>query len=161
MSGRSRRRSAASELAKLRGLALPDGLPAIDVAAVAAAQAAVRDAVRAGALSSAHDVAEGGLAVALAECCLAGGLGAEVELGDDALGAPPSGDGAFAALFGEGAGGFLLSGPASAIDELAASGVDVRSLGAVGGERLSIAGVLDVALEELAAAHASLAELFR
>ena len=32
--------------------------------------------VRAGALRSAHDVAEGGLAVALAECCLAGGLGA-------------------------------------------------------------------------------------
>ena len=32
--------------------------------------------VRAGALRSAHDIAEGGLAVALAECCLAGGLGA-------------------------------------------------------------------------------------
>ena len=40
--------------------------------------AAIRQAVRSGALRSAHDVAEGGLAVALAECCLAGGHGAEV-----------------------------------------------------------------------------------
>ena len=31
-----------------------------------------------GALTSAHDIAEGGLAVALAECCLAGGIGATV-----------------------------------------------------------------------------------
>ncbi len=71
--------------------------------------------VRAGALSSAHDIAEGGLAVALAECCLAGGLGAEVELGPQL-----SGDGPFAALFGEGAGGFVVSGPADALDGLAA-----------------------------------------
>ena len=57
---------------------LPDGLPAFDIAAVRAAQLAVRDAVRAGALASAHDIAEGGLAIALAECCLAGGLGARI-----------------------------------------------------------------------------------
>ena len=68
---------AASELAKLRGEPLPDGLPAIDLDAVLATQAAVRDAVRSGALASAHDIAEGGLAVALAECCLAGRAGSE------------------------------------------------------------------------------------
>ena len=38
--------------------------------------AAVRQGVRSGALRSAHDVAEGGLAVALAECCVASGRGA-------------------------------------------------------------------------------------
>jgi phosphoribosylformylglycinamidine synthase subunit PurL len=70
----------ASELAKLRGEPLPDGLPAIDLDAVVAAQSAVREGVRDGALASAHDIAEGGLAVALAECCLAGGLGARVSL---------------------------------------------------------------------------------
>ncbi|MFI5037728.1 MAG: phosphoribosylformylglycinamidine synthase subunit PurL, partial [Solirubrobacterales bacterium] len=59
----------ASELAKLRGEPLPDGLAVIDIEAVRGAQLAVADAVRAGALSSAHDIAEGGLAVALAECC--------------------------------------------------------------------------------------------
>ena len=42
-----------------------------------AVQEAVRDAVRAGDLTSAHDVAEGGFLVAVAECCLAGGIGAD------------------------------------------------------------------------------------
>ena len=51
----------------------PSGCRAIDIAALRAAQEAIRDAVRAGALSSAHDVAEGGFLVAVAESCLAGG----------------------------------------------------------------------------------------
>ena len=73
---------AASELAKLRGQQLPDGLPEIDLDAAVEALAAVRDAVRSGALSSAHDVAEGGLAVALAESAIAGRLGAQITLGE-------------------------------------------------------------------------------
>jgi phosphoribosylformylglycinamidine synthase II len=121
--------TAASELAKLRGEPLPDGLGEIDIAAVAAAQGAVRDAVRVGALSSAHDIAEGGLAVALAECCLAGGLGAAVEL------APSTSS--EAALFGEGSGGFLVSGAPQAIEALSAH-VPVQRLGTVGGERLTV-----------------------
>ena len=40
----------------------------------------VRNRVRSGALHSAHDVAEGGLAVAVAECCIAGAIGASVKL---------------------------------------------------------------------------------
>ena len=66
---------AASELAKLHGEALPDGLAEIDIEAIRNTQIAVREAVRAGGLASAHDIAEGGAAVALAECCLAGGIG--------------------------------------------------------------------------------------
>jgi phosphoribosylformylglycinamidine synthase len=97
----------ASELAKLRGDALPDGLPEADVSAARSAHEAVRDAVRAGALSSAHDIAEGGLAVAVAECALAGGLGARVTI------AP--GDDAATRLFGEAPGtGFVVSGPREA-----------------------------------------------
>ena len=65
-----------SELAKLRGEAPFGELPHADLGELRALHAAVRQAVRAGALRSAHDVAEGGLAVALAEACLAGGLGA-------------------------------------------------------------------------------------
>ena len=49
--------------------------------------AAIRQAVRSGALRSAHDVAEGGLAVALAECCVASGMGADVTLEDAERGA--------------------------------------------------------------------------
>ena len=64
--------------------------------------------MRAGALRSAHDVAEGGLAVALAECCLAGGLGARVDLSP----LRPAGE---ALLFGEGPGAFVVSGPAQSL----------------------------------------------
>ena len=68
-----------SELEKLRGR-LSDGLPAPDLAAHAATLRAVRDAVRSGRLDSAHDVSDGGLACALAESCVAGDVGARVEL---------------------------------------------------------------------------------
>jgi phosphoribosylformylglycinamidine synthase subunit PurL len=139
---------AASELDKLRGRALPDGLPPIDVQAVLAAQDAVRDAVRGGSVESAHDVAEGGVAVALAECCLAGGIGARVEL----QGEP----------FGEGSGGFVLSGSEQALRALA-DRTSVRILGTVGGDSLSIAAgdeQIDLSLPELSRSHAALGELF-
>ena len=68
-----------SELAKLRGEAPFGELPAADLGELRALHAAVRQAVRAGALRSAHDVAEGGLAVALAEAASPVG-GARVDL---------------------------------------------------------------------------------
>ena len=70
---------AGSELAKQRG-ELDKGLPQPDIAAVAAACATVRDAVRAGQLASVHDVSDGGLACALAECAIGGGLGCRVDV---------------------------------------------------------------------------------
>jgi len=146
---------AASELAKLRGEALPDGLAEVDVAAVHAAHAAVRDAVRAGRLSSAHDIAEGGLLVAVAECCLAGDLGAVLELEDD--GDP------LARLFGEGPGGFVVSGRADALRALGER-VPVVPIGRVeGGElRVALGGEQRVRLEldRLRVAHRALAALF-
>ena len=69
---------AGSELAKLRG-ELDVGPPAPDVAAVAAACATVREAVRAGRLASAHDVSDGGLACALAESAIGGGHGCRLD----------------------------------------------------------------------------------
>jgi phosphoribosylformylglycinamidine synthase len=126
---------AASELSKLRGEVVAGPLPAVDLGSVKALHAAIRQAVRAGALSSAHDVAEGGVAVALAESCLAGGLGASV-----------SGLASEAELFGEGPGAFLVSGPAAA---RAAFGGAARVIGEVGGSSVSIEGVLDVPLDEL------------
>jgi phosphoribosylformylglycinamidine synthase II len=168
---------AASELAKLTGQPLPDGLPEIDIEAVRAAQLAVRDAVREGALSSAHDVAEGGVAVALAECCLAGGLGAQVELPEElweVIPLPPLEPDSTApvpallttALFGEGSGGFVVSGEAGALRALGER-VPVLSIGRVGDDVLGIveagapAGTMvTLTLDELADAHSSLAELF-
>jgi phosphoribosylformylglycinamidine synthase II len=153
----------ASELAKLRGQALPDGLADFEIEAVRAAQAAVREAVRAGSLSSAHDVAEGGLAVALAECCLAGGLGAEVALSEDVAAALGAEADAETALFGEGPGGFLVSGEAAALEELATR-APLRRLGTVSGDSLAIEaageGAILASLEDLSRAHGKLAELF-
>jgi phosphoribosylformylglycinamidine synthase II len=136
---------AGSELAKLRGEELPMGLPAIDVGAVAGSLAAVREIARSGGVNCVHDVAEGGLAVAVAECCVAGGIGAAVGLPADAE-----------ALFGEGVGRFLVAGPPAAVEALAPG---VTLIGTVGGEHLRI-GDLEWTVDELAAAHGALAPAF-
>jgi phosphoribosylformylglycinamidine synthase len=145
---------AGSELAKLRGEPLPDGLAAVDVAAVKATQETIRDEVRLGELTSAHDIAEGGFLVAVAECCLAGGAGARLDLG-------PSDD-ALRHLFGEGVGGFVVAGPRAVIDALAGR-ADVDVFGTVGGDRLEV-GIggreYGWSLDELRAAHGSLAAAF-
>ena len=139
---------AASELAKLRGEAVEGPLPSADLGELKALHAAVRQAVRAGALHSAHDVAEGGLAVALAECAIASGLGVAV-----------TGLGGEEELFGEGPGAFLVSGDPAA---LKAFGAAARVIGEVGGDALDVEGVLTVALTDLERAHTGgLADLLR
>jgi phosphoribosylformylglycinamidine synthase subunit PurL len=145
---------AASELAKLRGEALPDGLAEIDIAAVRNSQIAVREAVRAGALTSAHDIAEGGAAVALAECCVADELGAEVELATSGH--------TLTTLFGEGPGGFIVSGAERSLRELGER-TAVSIIGTVGGDALRIdleGQTLSTTLVELKEAHGALAEMF-
>jgi phosphoribosylformylglycinamidine synthase len=110
----------------------------------------VRDAVRAGELSSAHDIAEGGFLVAVAECCLAGAIGAELDLGHS--------DAPLAHLFGEGPGGFVVSGSHEALERLGGrTPLDV--FGAVGGDELSVAIAgerLSISLAELSEASGAL-----
>ena len=66
-------------LGKLWGLP-----PALDLDREKRLQAAVREMVRAGVTESAHDLSDGGLAVALAECSFGpSGVGAEIELDSD------------------------------------------------------------------------------
>jgi phosphoribosylformylglycinamidine synthase len=88
-----------------------------------------------GRLSSAHDVSDGGLAVALAECSIESGLGADVALES---GIRPS-----SLLYGETTGRAVVSFPPAgedAVREAAGSlGVPFRVLGAVGGDRFRIA----------------------
>jgi phosphoribosylformylglycinamidine synthase subunit PurL len=151
---------AGSELAKLRGEPLPTSLAEVDFDAVRQAQDAVRDAVRAGDLASAHDIAEGGFLVALAECCLAGGIGARMV--NPAGGPPPSYADLEPYLFGEAVGGFIVSGPREAIDRLAEK-VPTDVFGTVGGDvlRIEVAeGASGISLAELAAAHSALATAF-
>ncbi|HEX4669331.1 MAG TPA: phosphoribosylformylglycinamidine synthase subunit PurL [Solirubrobacterales bacterium] len=120
---------AGSELAKQRG-ELDKGLPQPDIIAVAAACTIVRDAVRAGGLASAHDVSDGGLACALAESSIGAGIGCRVDL------QPLRDRGCLPeqALFGEGSGGFLVSGERGVLEAL--GGV---FLGEVGGTAIEIA----------------------
>jgi phosphoribosylformylglycinamidine synthase len=119
---------AGSELAKQRG-ELKMGLPRSDITSVAAACTLVRDAIRAGKLASAHDVSDGGLACALAECAIAGGLGCEANLNHlRERGCTPE-----EALFGEASGGFLVSGDRQALEDLGAV-----PIGTVGGEQIAI-----------------------
>jgi phosphoribosylformylglycinamidine synthase len=120
-----------SEFAKLEGQAPRGPLPDTESDRVRDAQEKVRMGVRSEALHNAHDIAEGGLAVALAECCLAGGVGARVELPQDFV------------LFGEAPGrAFLVSGPRDAL-----SGFQI--IGQVGGQSLEIAGRLKLAMSDL------------
>ncbi len=93
----------------------------------------------AGSFASAHDISEGGLACALAECCIEGGIGARIEL-------PLADD---AALFGEGPGGVIVAGPPAAVDALP----DAVVIGEVGGDSLEIAGALSLPVERLRAVY--------
>ncbi len=145
---------AGSELAKLRG-ELDTGLPPPGVAAVIAACAAVRAAVRGGKLSSVHDIGDGGLACALAEASIGAGTGCQIDLQHlRERGCSPE-----EALFGEAPGGFLISGEREKLEALAGEGVPVILLGKVGGNSLEIAAgdrSLEVALEVAESAWRSL-----
>jgi phosphoribosylformylglycinamidine synthase subunit PurL len=109
-------------------------------------QKAVRELVRNGLVKTAHDCSEGGLAVALAECCIAGSLGASITL---------AGGLSAEKLFGEAPSRVLVSiSPercASARQVLEAAGVPTIELGQVEGDRLTIQGDIDVPVAELEA----------
>jgi phosphoribosylformylglycinamidine synthase II len=129
---------AGSELAKQRG-DLDAGLPAVPIEDVTAAIGLVRDAARGGAITAAHDVSDGGLACAVAECAIAGRIGVRVDL--DPLVEAQGGSGE-SVLFGEGVGGFVVAGPSQALRELAADGesmgVRVLAIGEAGGDAVEL-----------------------
>lgn len=111
--------------------------PLVDFDRERRVQAACRHGIRQGWVKAAHDPAEGGIAVALAESCIGRGLGAQVQL------EPTLGDRFDTALFGEGGGRIIV-----AIDPQHRSaweaylqealGEDGRAIGQVGGDRLQI-----------------------
>ena len=124
------------------------GRPYIHLEAELAVQRTCRRAVRAGLLESAHDCSDGGLAVALAECCIAGRVGFR-----------GSGDVAGrwdAALFGERQSRIVVSLAPDAVDAFARicreEDAPWTRLGTVGGKRLSAGRLLDLSLDEIASA---------
>jgi phosphoribosylformylglycinamidine synthase subunit PurL len=109
--------------------------------------ALLADACAKGVLSAAHDLSDGGLAIALAESCLRGGAGCRVSPPDDA----------FTWLFSESAARAVVAvrtGEEGVFAELcAAHGVPRREIGRTGGDSLAVEGCFEVPLSELAAAH--------
>jgi phosphoribosylformylglycinamidine synthase len=122
------------------------GRPTIDLDFEVALQRLVRELIGDGLLRSAHDLAEGGLAVAVAESAFRGGIGARIEGGW--LAAALRAD---TALFGEAQSRIIVSVAPEQAETLErrALGADIPCvrLGTVGGERLVI-GPVDVGLEE-------------
>lgn len=112
--------------------------PFLNLEAERAVQACTIHLIREGLVQSAHDCSDGGLAVALAECCISGSdrrLGAVVELALNGLRRD-------AVLFGESQSRVLLSVKAEAEDRVLRlaqeAGVPAARIGMVGGDRLVI-----------------------
>ncbi|HEX2019386.1 MAG TPA: phosphoribosylformylglycinamidine synthase subunit PurL [Aurantimonas sp.] len=110
----------------------------------------VRGLIRSGRVTTCHDLSDGGLAVALAEMCMASDLGARVDAG--------TGPG-HALLFGEDQGRYVVAvteAQAEAVKLTAAeAGVSLRRLGTAGGEELVLEGRLSVSVRDLVVAHES------
>ena len=124
------------------------GLPKIDLERESAVQSACRRAVREGVLRSAHDCSDGGLAITLAECCIASGIGFQGTF---------STSGRWdAALFGEEQSRIVVSLSPERQPDLARicreEGAEWTVLGDVGGSSLAIPEHVEVAVESMAAA---------
>jgi phosphoribosylformylglycinamidine synthase subunit PurL len=118
--------------------------PRVDLAADRSLARLLADLV--GVATSAHDLSDGGLAQALTEACLVGGIGATVDPGAVA-------DDAFVALFSESAARVIVTVPAEHLEELRARcdrhGVPVADIGTTGGDALVVEGAFDVPLADL------------
>jgi phosphoribosylformylglycinamidine synthase subunit PurL len=125
---------AGSAYAALAGASSEDAPPSLDLDRESALQSFIREAISRGLVASAQDVSGGGLAVAIAECCIWSGLGATLRLG--VSGSPAI------ELFGESPSRLVLScryRHAPAIELLARQfGLPADTLGTVGGNRLRI-----------------------
>ncbi len=121
--------------------------PQVDLAAERALARLLADLV--GIATSAHDLSDGGLAQALSEACLVGGVGATVALDGDA----------FVGLFSESTARAIVTVAAHDIDELRAlcarHDVPITEIGTTGGDALVVDGAFDIPLDELRSAWES------
>jgi phosphoribosylformylglycinamidine synthase len=151
--GESRAELGGSEYLKVMHGLIRGIPPALDLAREAALQRLLVEGASKALIRSAHDCAEGGLAVTLAECCFDTTFGADTDV------AAVAAEGAFgdiATLFGESASRVIVSVAPNRTAELvalaSAAGVPATPVGRVGGDRIriSVAGrqVIDEPLHE-------------
>jgi selenophosphate synthetase-related protein len=114
-------------------------LPALDLPAVAALAGLVRELVGDDMLQGLHDVADGGLSLAVAEMVAASEVGAELTAAVDHVG-----------LFGESPDRVLLCVEPGRVEAVvaraAAAGIAAREVGVAGGDRLRLGPSIDVAV---------------
>ena len=119
----------------------------MDLAAEKRRGTIVRQLIGAARLTGVHDVSSGGLAVALAEMAIAGGMGASVKVEGPA----------HAALFGEDQGRYVLTVSRDRLDavleDLLDAGIDAQQIGKTGGKDLTVEGILTISVANLKKAH--------
>lgn len=124
--------------------------PPVDLSAERAAGDLVLGLIRNRLVEAVHDCSDGGLAVAIAEMALAGGVGADVRL--DGGDIPHH-----ALLFGEDQGRYVVAcDPAHTAEVMSRAGnagVAVRLTGRSGGSRLTLPGAAPISLDSLREVH--------
>ncbi len=123
--------------------------PALDLDLEKRTQDCIREAIDRGWIHSAHDCSDGGLAVALAECCISdnrSGFGAVVNLKQGDLHTTDL-------LFAETPSRIILSVPVKHVDDLfalaASMEVYAKDIGKVGSNHLKIDGLIDLDLAKM------------
>jgi phosphoribosylformylglycinamidine synthase subunit PurL len=122
--------------------------PELDLTRERAVGKIVLAAAQSGQIRSAHDCSDGGMLVALAECCLLGGMG----MRGPALTVEPSLR-LDAAFFGESPSRFIVSAPSRAMPALQSLArrhhVEISLLGMAGGDSLELEGQVKVSLSDM------------
>ncbi len=123
--------------------------PPVDLAAERRNGELVRGLIRDGEVTAVHDCSDGGLALALAEMAMAGGLGAVVST------LPPGP--AHAVLFGEDQARYVLTAPPDRADAILSrareANVPALVIGHVGGAALTLPGETPISVTDLRTAH--------
>ena len=127
-------------------------VPEIDLQFEKQVQDTVREAIKSGIIKSAHDCADGGLAVALAECCISdkeNSIGAEIHINDDLR--------ADCLLFGETQSRIIVSVDKNNGEKLVElcvkNNIPISAIGKVGGDRLTINNIVNLPLSDMLPAY--------
>jgi phosphoribosylformylglycinamidine synthase subunit PurL len=122
--------------------------PALDLVAERRNGDFVRGEILGGTVRASHDLADGGLLVAVAEMAMAGGVGCTLDV-------PQSGMPPYGYWFGEDQGRYLLavSDGAALVEAARRAGIEARIVGRSGGDGLTLPSGATISIARLKAAH--------
>jgi len=132
-------------LKKIHGLTTGDA-PELDIEFEVKLQDAVLEAIKAGFITAAHDVSDGGLAITLAEMAIFGGIGANVNV-RSLKGSEHE------VLFSEAQSGIVITieqkDLEQALTHFKDAGVPITNLGEVVGKKLDLSGIAELDVEQM------------